>query len=200
MQRLIACCWLAFCCGPALAAGEFERPLAAELLVLGGDVRRMVHEKLPPLERSGLEQRVAGALSSLPLLLRRAGHAGTDAASLRAAQARGDWRGLLAAVTTLQRRSPFDARRLLDLRPSPAALALGASLHRSTCAGCHDAPAETDTQLPAKNLSKQLRSMPRDEFAARLWLGVRGDRLARHTNPFSDVELAALILLYAQAP
>ena len=77
-------------------------------------------------------------------------------------------------------------------------LNLGASIHRSTCAGCHDAPS-MDSLLPAKNLAAQLASMPREEFAARLLLGVRGDRTTAWRNPFSDSELAALMAWYASA-
>lgn len=199
MRRLIACCWLAACSGQALAA-DHEHRLAAELLIMGGDVRRIIEEKLPPLERTGLERRVAGALSSLPILLRRSGHSGKDADPLRAALGRNDWRALQAALTALQRRNPFDARRLIDMAPTPSVLSLGATLHLETCAGCHDAPPAADTLLPAKNLSQQLRSMPRDEFAARLWLGVRGERHMGYSNPFNDSELSALIAHYGRPP
>lgn len=198
MRRFLACCWLALCCGPALAAGEHERRLAAELVVLAGDARRLADEQLPPLERAGLEQRVTGILSSLPLLLRRAGHASDTVDLLRAAVSRGDWPVLLAGAKALKRRQPFDAGQLLDRPATPQALALGESIHRTTCAACHDAPAAGDMFLPAKNLAVQMKSMPHAEFAARLWLGVRGDRLTGFANPFSDAELAALILYYGQ--
>lgn len=199
-MRHLLVCWLTFCCGSVLAADEHERRLAAELLVLGGDVRRLVVETLPPLERAGLEQRVAGALSSLPLLLRRAGLAGTEAVPLRTAYARHDWRALLAATVTLQQHSPFDSRRLIDTPTSPAILALGAALHRTTCAGCHDAPPQADMRLPAQNLAAQIKRMPRAEFAARLWLGIRGDKTSAYANPFDDRELAALIAYYGREP
>jgi hypothetical protein len=39
--------------------------------------------------------------------------------------------------------------------------------------------------------------MPREEFAARLLAGVRGDASTAHRNPFSDLELGALIAWYA---
>lgn len=64
------------------------------------------------------------------------------------------------------------------------------------CAGCHDAPA-VDTRWPARNLFEQAAAMPRAEFAARLYLGVRGDRSTAYRNPFSDLELGALMAWYA---
>ena len=44
--------------------------------------------------------------------------------------------------------------------------------------------------------AEEAKRMPREEFAARLLLGVRGDRSTAYRNPFSDLELAALIATY----
>ena len=164
---------------------------------MAGDVRRLIAAEGGPLEREGLVKRLNGALSSLPLLLRRANGDPHPVIAMRASSARGDWRGLATALATLKQRYPFAARSLLAAAPTTEMLALGASIHRTTCAGCHDAPG-ADNLLPAKNLAAQLKSMPREEFAARLWLGVRGDNSTALANPFSDVELAALIVWYAQ--
>lgn len=186
----------ACCCAAVLAAGEHERRLAAELVVMAGDTRRLMANEGGPLERDGLVKRVNGALSSLPLLLRRASGDPMSVIAMRASTSRGDWRGLAAALATLKRRYPFDARSLLATEPTPEMLALGASIHRATCAGCHDV-ASGDSLLPAKNLAAQLKAMSREEFAARLLLGVRGDRMTGLRNPFSDFELAALIAHYS---
>jgi mono/diheme cytochrome c family protein len=187
------------CTTAARAENVHQRRVAAELVVMGGDLRRLIHEPVGSRERQGLEQRLAGALSSLPLALRRAGTDAARVGDLRKAQARRDWPALAAGVDKLKRRHPFDTRRLLDAKPTPEVLALGASIHQTTCASCHDAP-WGDVLLPARNLATQLKSMPAEEFAARLLLGVRGDRAMALANPFSDSELAALITWYAQAP
>lgn len=181
----------------AQAGGEHPRRLAAELAVMAGDVRRLAGGEGGPLEREGLTRRLAGALSSLPLLLRRAGGDPAAVPGLRDALRRRDWRALGVALDTLKRRHPLDAHRLLAAQPTPDLLALGATIHRATCAACHDAPA-ADGPLPANNLSSQIASMPRQEFAARLWLGVRGDRTTAWSNPFSDMELAALIAFHTR--
>lgn len=186
----------ACCCATVQAAGEHERRLAAELVVMAGDTRRLQSGAGGPLEREGLVKRVNGALSSLPLLLRRANGDPLPVVALRAPSARGDWRGLAAELAKLKRHYPFAARALLPVAPTPEMRALGASIHETTCAGCHDA-ASGDSLLPAKNLALQLKSMPREEFAARLLLGVRGDRTTGLRNPFSDYELAALIAYYS---
>jgi len=175
----------------AQAGGGHDRRLAAELVVMGGDLRRLLHEPVGPRERQGLEQRLAGALSSLPLALRRAGTDAAPVGELRMALKLGDWHAMATGVDKLKRRHPFDARRLLGAKPTPEVLALGASIHKTTCASCHDAP-WGDVLLPARNLATQLQSMPAEEFAARLLLGVRGDKTTALANPFSDSELAAL--------
>lgn len=179
----------------AAAQGEHERRLAAELTILAGDVRLLGEAGLPPLRTEGLRERVAGALSSLPLLLRHAGGDAGTVAVLRDNWARSDWRALRAALDDLRRRHPFDARGLLPVQATPAQRAVGETIHRTTCAGCHDAPA-ADTKLPALDLHAQAKRMPREEFAARLFLGVRGDRSTAYRNPFSDLELAALVAWY----
>lgn len=199
IRLLLVALAAACCCAAVQAAGEHERRLAAEVTVMAGDVRRLLAAEGGPLEREGLARRVNGALSSLPLLLRRANGDPHPVVAMRAASARGDWRALAAALATLQRQHPFAARALLPIAPGSDMLALGAAIHASTCAGCHDNPPVADTLLPAKNLAAQLKSMPRAEFAARLWLGVRGDRTTGLRNPFSDAELAALMALYSTA-
>lgn len=119
-------------------------------------------------------------------------------AALRAAHGRRDWRDLASRIESLVNRYPFDARALLDAVPTRKVLMLGASIHTPTCAACHDRPSGADSLLPPKNLSAQMKSMSREEFAARLWLGVRGDASTALANPFSDTELAGLIAYYSR--
>lgn len=183
-------------CAPVQAADEHDRRLAAELIVMAGDVRRLLHETLGPLERQGLEQRLSGALSSLPLLLRRARTDVAPVQALRTPFQRGDLMAFSAALARLIRRHPFDPRPLLAATPTPPVLRQGAAIHNGTCAACHTTPS-ADTLFPMKNLAAMYRQMSHEEFAARLWLGVRGDRLTSLANPFSDLELAALTAWYA---
>lgn len=196
VRILLAGLAAACCCAVVHAAGEHERRLAAEVTVMAGDVRRLMAGEGGPLEREGLVKRLNGALSSLPLLLRRTDGDPKSVIAMRASIARSDWRALSATLATLKQRHPFDTRMLLVAEPTPEMLTLGASIHRTSCAGCHDA-ASADSLLPSKSFVAQLKPMPREEFAARLLLGVRGDRTTGWRNPFSDFELAALISYYS---
>lgn len=201
--------WLILCWAAAWAHAAAQtafdptdpaQQLAAELVILNGDVHRLRHEKLGPQETLGLEKRLLGGMASLPLALRRADADASLVKAWREAVGRRDWRMLVDQLERLKQRYPFDARPFLAAVPSTSMRALGAKIHREVCAACHDNPSTLDTLLPAKNLSAQLRSMPRDEFAARLWLGVRGDKTTAYANPFSTEELAALTAWYAAQP
>ncbi|GAB1412580.1 hypothetical protein MASR1M97_13160 [Candidatus Desulfobacillus denitrificans] len=193
--RVLACAAAALCSVAAAAQGEHERRLAAELAVMAGDLRRIRSPDELPLHREGLRARLAGALSSLPLLLRQAGADPAAVPALRQSLARSDWRALRAGLDALTKRHPFAAGALLPQAATPERLRLGEAIHRQACAGCHDAPA-TGTPLPAFNLFEQAKRLPRAEFAARLLLGVRGDRGSAWRNPFSDLELGALLAYY----
>lgn len=169
---------------------------------MAGDLRRLQSRPESALQAEGLRARLAGALSSLPLLLRRAGACPRPSAgdcagipALRAALARGDLSVLARDLEALRRKHLFEAGQILAGAATPERLRLGAVLHRQVCAGCHDAPA-ADTALPARDLFEEARRLPREEFAARLLLGVRGDRGTSWRNPFSDLELGALLAYY----
>lgn len=193
-------CWVvASAATQAAEAGDHAQRLGAELTVMAGDVRRLAADLPGPLERRGLELRLAGALSSLPLLLRRAGGDASPVPELRSRLERRDWPALAGQLASLRQRHRFDARPFLNPAATADTIARGTAIHVAACAGCHDAPSNQDTQLPAKSLPAQLASMSRDEFAARLWLGVRGDQATALANPFSAAELADLIDGYAAA-
>jgi mono/diheme cytochrome c family protein len=179
----------------AAAQDEHRRRLAAEVTIMAGDLRRLETATEPPLRLDGLRARLAGALASLPLLMRRAGADAGAVPRLRDALVRRDWRSMRAGLRALQDTHPFDARALLPAEATPERLRVGEAIHRQACAGCHDAP-PAETRLPALNLFEEAKRMPREEFAARLLLGVRGDRSTAYRNPFSDLELAALIATY----
>jgi cytochrome c5 len=163
--------------------------------VIAGDAARLAAATDTPLQRDGLRARVVGELSALPLLMRRAGGDASVVPGLRDAAARGDWQALRSALEALQRRYPHDLDAIASASPTPERLRLGQAIHAQACAGCHDAPA-IDTRWPARNLHGQAAAMPRAEFAARLYLGVRGDRSTAYRNPFSDLELGALLAWY----
>lgn len=188
----------------AMAAGEHERRLGAEIAVMLGDIRRLAQPADAP-ERAGLELRLKGALAGLPLLIRRARDsnptpplASEAIAVLREAIPAQDWARARSALAQLATAYPFDARPLLSAEPTPERIAVGKAIHAEACAGCHDV-SSPDSLLPSHNLSQWARAMPAEEFAARLVAGIRGDALTGLANPFGAAELAALFAFYRSA-
>ena len=181
----------------ASAQDEHGRRLGAELVVMAGDLRTLVAASVPPRRLEGVRARLAGALSSLPMLLRRTGADPAVVAGMREALSRRDWNALGGALARLRRSHPLDLGTILPASPTPQRLRAAEAIHRQSCAGCHDAPA-ADVALPASNLFEMARTMPAEEFAARLLNGVRGDTRSAHANPFGDPEIAALIAFYAR--
>jgi hypothetical protein len=114
---------------------------------------------------------------------------------LRAALAKRDWRALRSGLGALKRKHPFDAGTLLPRTGHARAAAPRRShpppgLRRlPRCAGRRHAAAGLQPLRTGKRT-------PREEFAARLLIGVRGDRSTAWRNPFSDLELGALLAYY----
>lgn len=180
------------------ATADPARQLAAELLIIEGDARRLWQGKSGPLERRGLRQRLEGALASLPVALRRAGTEPHAVKALRTALRDNDAPRFARSLQPLIQRHRFTARFMMHAGPAQD-IAAGAKLHRETCAVCHDTD-RGDVALPAHRLQRLAASLSREEFAARLWLGVRGTREIAYANPFSDAELAALFAYYRSPP
>lgn len=199
------------CGAPAaiVAGGEHQRRVAAELLVLRGDLDRFADEAADGPRKKGLADRIGGLLSGLDLLLRladeemgrepRAEARATTVAALRRSFEAGELRAADGRLATLIGSFPLAARALTPAEPSPERLARGREIHEELCAGCHDNPDRT-VERPAYNLFEEARGLSPPEFAARLMIGVRGDRITGIGNPLSDEQLASLIAFYRNRP
>ncbi len=185
------------------AAGEHARRAAAELAVIGGDLRRIQSEELSRLHRSGLDARINGGLSALPILLRLAdqeeGRRTKDHGNL-VTGLRNAWKSevptaALAFIDNLEKLYPLDDGAFFALAPTMAGLAQAQQLHEELCAGCHDEP-DSSVARPAFNLFQQAMRLSKHQFTARMIVGIRGDRVTGIDNPFSDWQLAALMAFY----
>ena len=61
----------------------------------------------------------------------------------------------------------------------------------SVCHGCHVAPA-AGSENPAEPLDRMARTLPHDEFFARMLLGVRGTPEIGLSNPLTAFEIGAM--------
>jgi cytochrome c553 len=177
------------------------RELAAELLILRGDLGRLGEAGLSAKNRQGLRQRIAGALGLLPWLLRQAGDEAA-AERLRVWQGRplddaAERTALVVALDAAIARHPLD-RAVFSIDATPARLNEARAIHRTYCAGCHDGTGNgaPDLALPARDLFAMARKELVDEFLARMVNGVKGDASIHFANPLTDRQIGALWALY----
>jgi hypothetical protein len=182
------------------------RPLAAELLILRGDLGRLEESGFSSQNRTGLRQRIAGALGLLPWLLRQAGDA-HGAERLRAWQRRpladaAARNALIAALDAEITRHPIDRAAFLGEPPTPERLSEARAIHATYCAGCHDGAGNgaPEVLLPARDLFEMGRQEAADVFLARLVNGVKGDAAIHFANPLTDAQIGALWTLYRARP
>ncbi len=187
-RTLLLAAVLAVMANAAAAMAESAERVAALLSVMKADLDRP--------ETPGRQARLLESASLLPIMLREAG---ADPAEVRLARGlypqlrRGEARQAALIVAALAARHPFAAP--VWVGEEKHALALGAAIHHATCAACHDHP-DPGALLPAEDLfALACRESP-GSFAARLYLGVKGQADTGFRTPFSARERAALALWY----
>lgn len=180
-----------------------SRQLAAELLIVRGDLLRLENElDLSRLNREGLSQRIEGALGLLPWLLRQAGDA-HGAERLRLWQQRpltgaANRTALTVEIDAVLSRFPIDRNAFLELQPTPAHMNEARAIHETYCAGCHDGVGNgaADAMLPPRDLFRMARQESPDIFLARLINGVKGDASISFVNPLTDAQISRLWSFY----
>ena len=207
--KIFRCCLVAITvamCGlpvSANAEGEHSRRAATELLVLSGDIQKLANNNPSDLHSKGLKERIAGGLAGLEILLRLADQETgrnpvdytTDLSNIRKSWLASNYSAMTTGVGGLQILHPFAANGILPAKDSKAAIIVAKELHDDLCAACHNDP-DLEVSRPAYSLFKEARRMPVNEFAARMVVGVRGDRITGIDNPLSDAQISALIYYY----
>ncbi|HEC90560.1 MAG TPA: cytochrome c [Alphaproteobacteria bacterium] len=187
----------------ANAAGDDVRTLAAEIVVMKADGKRIFSSALSKRHRGGEVARLRGSLAILPLLIMAARDKSPSLPAigkkrleliLRALD-KNDGAAVTGGLGELAAAYPFDTTGLLPPDNRPAARRRAKSLYKAYCASCHEVPDLTAVR-PAWNLFKLARSVPPTELAARLVNGVRGDVLTGLDNPLRNSEISALISYY----
>lgn len=185
------------------AAGE---RIAADILVMIDDVRRLREEGLGALHRRGIFARIDGALAGFSLSARQAREGNPrlpaidrgQIEALRRAVAEKDLLALDAGLGRLAKVFPFSALSRVPTAARPADIAAARRIHEAYCAGCHDMP-DVSVARPAWNLFDLARAAPPRAFAARMIAGVRGDRSIAMENPLTPEEIAGLAAFYRDA-
>ncbi len=190
---------------PVWASGEHEQHLRVELAVLYGDTKILMDPATPPLRRQGLRQRIHSSLGTLGMLARYAVQEDPSSqpglskqiADLRALFATKNIREFTRRLGQLKSSLPLDMSGFSPLTATPLRLRTGQSIYQSLCIGCHQNPDRTQPN-PAPDLFSMAKTMPRDEFVARMLGGIHGVRLTTLQNPFTDEEIASMAVFFKQ--
>ena len=196
----------------AAAATElWDRLLCpAELLVVRADARKYLEiEPAAPLAR-GLKNRIDVALATLPLTCRRYLAAPSVRVAdepefidrtrrLRALFEAGEWTPILETLDALTGQAPFESAPFLHDREGDRDEREARGVYLQHCHGCHVAPG-TDSENPAERLDDMARNQPREEFLARMLLGVRGTPEIGLSNPLTASEIGAMTRFLVSGP
>ena len=190
----------------SMAYGEHSQRLAANLLVLQGDLRQLLKTDFTDIHRHSLSLRIEEKLGLLALLVRSANeqnpasntHNPEEFGQLLFLFDSSELKPLLSKLESLSRKYPLILSPVLQSTFSPVFFKKAEQMHLRLCAGCHSGTM-AENALPAFDLFRQSRSISRMEFAARMLTGLRGDQLTSLQNPLTDAELSALISFYRNA-
>ena len=203
--RGVLLCTLAAATPSAAADSVVLRDLLlcpAELLVLHADARKYFRTTPSDPRSRGLHNRISAALATLPLTCRRyaaaaSRHRDADSGFIgrirRLPDLFGSGNGLLflSSVEELAGDAPFDTSYfVLDREGSEDEREAG-EVYRRLCHGCHVAPVP-GSENPAEPLHRMARDLPREEFFARMLLGVRGTPDIGLANPLTTLEIGAM--------
>ena len=199
---------------PAAAAASTElraRLLCpAELLVVRADARKL-DEIAPgaPLAR-GLRNRIASTLATLPVTCRR--YAAVESIpfedarrfiarirQLRELFVAGERTRFAESLDALTAEAPFATASFLRDRDGDEDEREAGAVYRQLCHGCHIATMP-DAENPAEPLDAMARNLPRDEFLARMLLGVRGTPEIGLANPLTPFEIGAMTRFLLSGP
>ncbi len=184
------------------AQGEHNRRAATEIRVIVGDIQRLQAPDTLPVHKEGLIHRIQGGLATLDILLRLADQESgnpitqykNEVIELASWIDNQEYTKALPLLGQWEEKYPLTLlERNVD---SNADHKLARKLHQELCAACHDNP-NLEVERPAYNLFNEAKKLKYSEFLARLFLGVRGDRVTGIDNPLSDYEVSALVNFYS---
>ena len=190
----------------SLAYGEHSQRLAANLLVLQGDLRQLLKIDNSDIHHRSLSLRIEEKLGLLTLLVRSANQQESVSYTHNPKEFRqllflfnlSEFKSLLNELESLSLKYPLFLSPILQSSFPPIFFKQAEEMHRRLCSGCHSG-AMLVNALPAFDLFRQSRSIARMEFVARMLTGLRGDQLTSLQNPLTDTELSILISYYRNA-
>lgn len=178
------------------------RLCSAQLLVINGDLTRLQNDLTRPHHKIGLKQRIAGALGSIAWLCKQKGILlglnEEDIASLdnkitamQSGLKTKNWPELKTAVVSLISKMPLDLKPFNFQNTPKETLPTSVSIYKHYCKSCHHKPSDK-AEKPAYSLFEMVRNMPRNEFLARMLVGVHGTPKIALRNPLTDDDISGM--------
>jgi len=196
----------------ALDMQEYDARLcSAELIVLQADLRQLLLKTTPPQQQRGYQQRMAGMMGTLTWLCRRyavlhglsSSRIRLDMENLHTAFQVKKWyefNQLLKNLTELMPLKPKGPLKNFKSENIPATLInTGKGIYLGYCTACHNQP-DLNQPRPAYSLFKMAKGLSREEFIARMIVGVHGTPEIALQNPLSNEDIAGMFAYFLLKP
>ena len=177
----------------------------AELVVVRADAKRLASSELEPHLATGLNNRIAAAVGTLPYLCRRYINAVTSGGNAVVPARSSDFISairelatladnpaeLVTRIDSLVQMAPFNIARFTINRAGDTDESAMEAVYQQYCHGCHTAT-DTASENPAYSLRSMANEQSDEEFYSRMLLGVRGTPEIGLSNPLTPMEIGAM--------
>ena len=204
----VICCLSLFLFNPSVAKDlnslQYDARLcSAQLLVIQGDLKRLQLSSTKQHHKTGLKQRIAGALGTLGWLCRQhRQQVNLDNSqyqepinNIRFAFENKNWQVLEKNLSSLILTMPIDVGNFNFQHLSKKNLKTSISIYKHYCQACHNKPND-ETETPAYSLFEMAKNMSQEEFLARMLVGVHGTPKIALRNPLTDDDITGLITYF----
>ena len=181
------------------------RLCSAQLLVIKGDLKRLQLSETKQHHKTGLKQRINGALGTLGWLCRQHEQAievGDQKLQKRIKQFRSsfeskDWQASSDNIEFLISSKPLDVNDFNFQNLSNSKLKTSISIYQHYCKSCHYKPSD-QSETPAYSFFDMSKKMSQQELLARMLVGVHGTPKIALRNPLTDDDIAGLITYFTK--
>ncbi|MEH6458057.1 MAG: hypothetical protein V7749_17135 [Cocleimonas sp.] len=188
-----------------LNAFQYDARLcSAQLLVIKGDLTRLQHKETKEHHKTGLKQRIKGALGTVGWLCRQHSSANTNNSlhkesfnKARLAFKTENLQGLHENLDSLILSMPLKVNNFEFQHLSNKTLKTSISIYKHYCQACHNQPNDK-SETPAYSLFKMAKKMSREELLARILVGVHGTSKIALRNPLTDDDITGLITYFTK--
>lgn len=175
------------------------RLCSAQLLVIRGDLSRLQLDDTKHHHKTGLKQRIAGALGTLAWLCKQNSFEKDLDFAIYKKQIENiqysfeteKWQILNTELTALVSKMPLNEDTFNFKQLSKNTLDTSISIYKHYCKACHDKPS-SESKTPAYSLFEMVKQMPRNEFLARMIVGVHGTPKIALRNPLTDDDISGM--------